>query len=63
MGAYGFDRIAESQDAYPGRRLAWLIIRQPSNWQLPVAFGCLIKRLVLPGPARGAGKGVKQRAG
>jgi len=62
-GANGFDRMADSQAACPGRRLAWLIIRQQSNWQLPVANGCLIWRPVLPDLACGSGMGVKKRAG
>jgi len=40
MGANGFDRMAESQAACPGRRLAWLIIRQQilsDNVQLRMA--------------------------
>jgi len=40
MGANGFDRMAEGQVACPGRRLAWLIIRQQfliGNYQLQMA--------------------------
>jgi hypothetical protein len=63
MGANGFDRIAECLVACPGYRLAWLIIRCKFNWQLPVAYGCLIERPVLPRFACGRGKGVNQQAG
>ena len=43
MGANGFDRMVDSQVACPGCRLAWLIIRHLIfNWQLTVAYGCLI---------------------
>jgi hypothetical protein len=40
MGANGFDRMEDGQAACPGRRLAWLIIRQQilsDNYQLRMA--------------------------
>jgi len=40
MGANGFDRMMDGQAACPGRRLAWLIIRQQflsDNSQLRMA--------------------------
>jgi hypothetical protein len=40
MGANGFDRMEDGQVACPGRRLAWLIIRQQilsDNYQLRMA--------------------------
>jgi hypothetical protein len=58
-GANGFDRMAESQVACSGRRLAWLKIRQLIfNWQLTVAHGRLNWLPVLFGFVCGLNKGV-----